>query len=116
MAIKHTNIFHCKVLHNLPKLAFFGLKIYNLATLHRPGSPSHTYTHTFFFRKVTQFFTIEEVCYYIDLLFSLFFVVFSLLKIRKSVGEHQNLSKRRTREREGGGERGREGRRESERE
>jgi hypothetical protein len=28
MAIKYTNVFHCKTLQNLPKLVFFGLKIY----------------------------------------------------------------------------------------
>jgi hypothetical protein len=33
MAIKYTNIFHSKVLKNTPKLGFFGLKIYHLATL-----------------------------------------------------------------------------------
>jgi hypothetical protein len=33
MAIKYTNIFHSKVLKNLPKLGFLGLKIYHLATL-----------------------------------------------------------------------------------
>jgi hypothetical protein len=32
MAIKYTNIFHCKTLQNLPKLGFFGLKICHLAT------------------------------------------------------------------------------------
>jgi hypothetical protein len=28
---KNTNIFHCKTFPNLPKLGFFGLKIYHLA-------------------------------------------------------------------------------------
>jgi hypothetical protein len=30
---KYIDIFHCKTLQNLPKLGFFGLKIYHLATL-----------------------------------------------------------------------------------
>jgi hypothetical protein len=33
MAIKYTNIVHYKTVENLPKLGFFGLKIYHLATL-----------------------------------------------------------------------------------
>jgi hypothetical protein len=33
MAIKCSNIFHCKTLQNLPELGFFGLKICHLATL-----------------------------------------------------------------------------------
>jgi hypothetical protein len=33
MSIKYINTFHCKTLQNLPKLGFFGLKIYHLATL-----------------------------------------------------------------------------------
>jgi hypothetical protein len=33
LAIKNANIFHCKTLQNLPKLVFFGLKIYHLARL-----------------------------------------------------------------------------------
>jgi hypothetical protein len=33
MAIKFANIFHCKALQNLPKLGFFYLKKYHLATL-----------------------------------------------------------------------------------
>jgi hypothetical protein len=33
MAIKYLNIFHFRILQNLPKLGFQGLKIYHLATL-----------------------------------------------------------------------------------
>jgi hypothetical protein len=33
MAIKNTNIFHCKTFQNLPKIGIFVLKIYHLATL-----------------------------------------------------------------------------------
>jgi hypothetical protein len=33
MAMKYTSIFHCQTLQNLPKLGFFGLKIYHLAIL-----------------------------------------------------------------------------------
>jgi hypothetical protein len=33
MAIKYTNLFNSKALRNLPKLGFFGMKIYHLATL-----------------------------------------------------------------------------------
>jgi hypothetical protein len=38
MAIKFTNSFYCKTLQNFPKLGFFGLKIYHLATLVLNGS------------------------------------------------------------------------------
>jgi hypothetical protein len=33
MAVKYTNIFHCKTHQNLPKLRFFCFKICHLATL-----------------------------------------------------------------------------------
>jgi hypothetical protein len=33
MAIKYTNIFHCKTLQKFTQIVNFGLKIYNLATL-----------------------------------------------------------------------------------
>jgi hypothetical protein len=33
MVIKYTNIFHSKVVQNLPKIGIFGLKINHLATL-----------------------------------------------------------------------------------
>jgi hypothetical protein len=33
LVITYTNIFICTTLQNLPKLGFFGLKIYHLATL-----------------------------------------------------------------------------------
>jgi hypothetical protein len=33
MAIKYTNIFHCKTVQNFTKIATFGLKIYHPATL-----------------------------------------------------------------------------------
>jgi hypothetical protein len=33
MTIKYTNIFHNKDHQNFPKLGFFGVKIYHLATL-----------------------------------------------------------------------------------
>jgi hypothetical protein len=33
MTINYTNIFHSEALQNVPKLGFFGLKIYHLATL-----------------------------------------------------------------------------------
>jgi hypothetical protein len=37
MIIKYTNIFHSKALQNIPKLGFFGMKIYHLATLTNVG-------------------------------------------------------------------------------
>jgi hypothetical protein len=36
---KAMNIFHCKAFQKLPKLGFFGLKMYHLATLERIMSP-----------------------------------------------------------------------------
>jgi hypothetical protein len=33
MAIKYANIFQCNTLQNIPKLGFFGLKIYKVTTL-----------------------------------------------------------------------------------
>jgi hypothetical protein len=33
MVIKFTHIFLCNTLQNLPKIGFFGLKIFHLATL-----------------------------------------------------------------------------------
>jgi hypothetical protein len=33
MDVKYINVWHCKTVQNLPKLVFFGLKIYHLATL-----------------------------------------------------------------------------------
>jgi hypothetical protein len=33
MTLKHTNVFHSKALQILPKVGFFCLKIYHLATL-----------------------------------------------------------------------------------
>jgi hypothetical protein len=36
MAIKYTNIVHCKTLENSPKLKFFGLKIYHQYAIWQP--------------------------------------------------------------------------------
>jgi hypothetical protein len=38
MAIKNTNVYYCQTFQNLPKLGFFGSKIYHLATLEFIGS------------------------------------------------------------------------------
>jgi hypothetical protein len=37
MSITYTNIYNYKTIQNLPKLGFFGLKIYHLATLAKNG-------------------------------------------------------------------------------
>jgi hypothetical protein len=42
MALKYTAIVHYKTLENLPKLGFFGLKIYHLATLHQRSANEET--------------------------------------------------------------------------
>jgi hypothetical protein len=41
MTTENTNLFNLKAIQNLPKLGFFGLKIYHLATLIFIHGPVH---------------------------------------------------------------------------
>jgi hypothetical protein len=48
MVIQYTNIYHSKVLQNLPKFGIFGLKTNHLATLHKPCAWVCNLVWTFF--------------------------------------------------------------------